>query len=142
MDMVSNMEIKNPDEQIKLNGKIAKFPKNTKAVTALKFLETIKINPNKIWYIIVENQENELKLVKYNRTKGVDLLEYTLKLKEHYRIKYKGSNKLLEVIEKIEVIGEQDFSVIKNIPNVFVDESKKLTLLSKIMSDLIKLLAD
>ena len=140
--MVSNMEIKNPDEQIKLNGKIAKFPKNTKAVTALKFLETIKINPNKIWYIIVENQENELKLVKYNRTKGVDLLEYTLKLKEHYRIKYKGSNKLLEVIEKIEVIGEQDFSVIKNIPNVFVDESKKLTLLSKIMSDLIKLLAD
>src|ERR1035437_8611287 len=139
MDMVSNMEIKNPDEQIKLNGKIAKFPKNTKAVTALKFLETIKINPNKIWYIIVENQENELKLVKYNRTKGVDLLEYTLKLKEHYRIKYKGSNKLLEVIEKIEVIGEQDFSVIRNIPNVFVDESKKLTLLSKIMSDLIKL---
>jgi hypothetical protein len=140
--MANNMEIKNPDEQIKLNGKIAKFPKNTKAVIALKFLETIKINPNKIWYIIVENQENELKLVKYNRTKGVDLLEYTLKLKEHYRIKYKGSNKLLEVIEKIEVIGEQDFSVIRNIPNVFVDESKKLTLLSKIMSDLIKLLAD
>ncbi len=139
---MENNETKNPENQIKLKGKIAKFPKNTKAVTALKFLEKIKINPNKIWYIIVENQENELKLVKYNRTKGVDLLVYTTELKNHYKIKYKGDAALVQLIENIEVIGEEDFSVIKNIPNVFIDESNKLTLLSKMTSDLIKLLAD
>lgn len=130
------------NEKISVTGKIAKFPKNTKAFTALKYLEQIKINPNKIWYIIIENQENELKLVKYNRSKGVDLLEYTLDLKNFYRKKYKNEPSIISLIENIEVTGEQDFSVIKNIPNIMVDEDKKLVLLSKIASDLIKLLAD
>lgn len=129
-------------ETVNLTGKIAKFPKNTKAYDALKFLEKVKINPNKIWYIIVENQDSELKLVKYNRAKGVDLLEYTLELKNHYRIKYKNDNSMLSKIENIEVIGEHDFSIIKNIPDITIDEINGLNLLSKITSDLIKLLAD
>lgn len=129
-------------ETVNLTGKIAKFPKNTKAYDALKFLEKVKINPNKIWYIIVENQDSELKLVKYNRAKGVDLLEYTLELKNHYRIKYKNDNCMLSKIENIEVIGEHDFSIIKNIPNIIIDDINGLNLLSKITSDLIKLLAD
>lgn len=134
--------MENKDNQINFVGKIAKFPKNTKAFTALQYLEKVKINPNKIWYIIIENQDTELKLVKYNRSKGVDLLEYTLELKNHYRIKYKNEPSIIEKIEAIEVIGEQDFSVIKNIPHIVIDENKKLELLSKIASDLIKLLAD
>ncbi len=137
-----DMENKSKDNQISLTGKIARFPKNVKAFTALQYLEKIRVNPNKIWYIIVENQGNELKLVKYNRAKGVDLLEYTLELKNHYRIKYKGEDAIIEAIAKIDVTGEQDFSVIKNIPALTIDESTGLTLLSKITSDLIKLLAD
>jgi hypothetical protein len=128
--------------QISLNGKIAKFPKNIKAYTALQYLEKIRVNPNKIWYIIVESQDNELKLVKYNRNKGVDLLEYTLELKNQYRIKYKNDASVMDAIDKLEVVGEQDYSVIKNIPQLVIDETSKLTLLSKITSDLIKLLAD
>jgi hypothetical protein len=138
MDMENNI-IPN---QISLNGKIAKFPKNIKAYTALQYLEKIRVNPNKIWYIIVESQDNELKLVKYNRNKGVDLLEYTLELKNQYRIKYKNDASVMDAIDKLEVVGEQDYSVIKNIPQLVIDETSKLTLLSKITSDLIKLLAD
>ncbi len=130
------------NEKIRVTGKIAKFPKNTKASIALKYLEKIKVNPNKIWYIIVENQDTELKLVKYNRSKGVDLLDYTLDLKNFYRKKYKNESNMVELIEAIEVTGEQDFSIIKNIPNIIIDETNKLSLLSKITSDLIKLLAD
>lgn len=134
-----DMENKN---QIELNGKIAKFPKGTKAFTALQYLEKVRVNPNKLWYIIVENQNNELGLVKYNRNKGVDLLEYTLELKNHYRLMFKYDENIVKSIESIEVIGEQDFSVIKNIPLIIINENTKLTLLGKITSDLIKLLAD
>lgn len=139
---MENKRPERPDNEIALTGKIAKFPKNVKAFTALQYLEKIRVNPNKIWYIIVENQGNELKLVKYNRAKGVDLLEYTLDLKNHYRVRYKNEQHVLDAIDKITVMGEQDFSVIKNIPVLVIDESTGLTLLSKITSDLIKLLAD
>jgi hypothetical protein len=133
------MESNSTNNKIELTGKVAKFPKNTKAVTALQYLEKIKVNQNKVWYVIVENQDNELKMVKYNRAKGVNLLDYCAELKAYYRIKYKN-DPILEQIETIEVIGENDFSVVKNIPDVTLESG--ITLLSKITSDLIKLLAD
>lgn len=133
------MDTENNSNKIELTGKIAKFPKNVKAVTALQYLEKIKVNQNKVWYILVENQDNELKMVKYNRTKGVNLLEYCAELKQHYRTKYKN-DPILEKIETIEVIGENDFSIIRNIPQIQLESGS--TLLSKITSDLIKLLAD
>lgn len=129
----------NNNNKIELTGRVAKFPKNTKAVDALKYLEKIKVNQNKVWYVIVENQDTELKMVKYNRTKGVNLLDYCAQLKQHYRTKY-SDNVMLEKIEMIEVIGENDFSIIKNIPEITLESG--ITLLSKITSDLIKLLAD
>jgi hypothetical protein len=36
------------NNKIEFTGKIAKFPKNTKAINALKLLEKIKVNPNKL----------------------------------------------------------------------------------------------
>lgn len=128
------------DSQIQFTGKVAKFPKATKAVKALQFLEHVKVNPNKLWYIIVEDQDNNLKMVKYNRSKGVNLLEYTAQLKTHYLIKYKSEPGMLEELDKITVEGEDEFSIIKNIPHVLLENGQ--TLISKIASDLIKLLAD
>lgn len=128
------------NNKIELTGKVAKFPNDIKAVSALKYLEKIKMNKNKLWYILVENQNNELKMVKYNRCEGVNLLDYTLELKQYYKLKYKNDLSLIENLEKIEVVGEEDFSVIKNIPNIVLENDQ--TLISKITSDLIKLLAD
>lgn len=123
-------------DKIELTGKIAKFPKNTKAVNALKFLENIKVNPKKLWYIIIESQCNELKMVKYNRNNDESLIKYTNALKQYYKDNCKD---LTNEIDKITIVGESDFSIIKNIPHVILENNK--TLLSKITEDLIKLLA-
>lgn len=128
------------ENNVELRGKIAKFPKNTKAVKALQFLEQVKVNPNKLWYIVIEDQDNQLKMVKYNRSKGVNLVEYTTELKTVYYQKYKGNGPIIEALDKIIVEGEDGFSVIKNIPHITIDGGQ--TLISKIASDLINLLAD
>jgi hypothetical protein len=128
------------NNNVELRGKVAKFPKNTKAVKALQFLEQVKINPNKLWYIVIEDQENQLKAVKYNRSKGVNLLEYTAELKSIYYKKYKGSTDITEALNMITVEGEEDFSVIRNIPEIVLENGQ--TLIAKIASDLINLLAD
>jgi len=125
---------------IKLTGKIAKFPNNTKAIKALKFLENVKVNPKKLWYIIIEDQGTDLKMVKYNRHSDVNLLEYTTELKQIYIKQYSHDSSMLESLHKISVEGELDFSIIKNIPNITLENGQ--TLISKISSDLIKLLAD
>ena len=128
------------NNNIEFTGRIAKFPKNTKAVQALQFLEKIKVNPNKLWYILVESQDTELKMVKYNRSKGVNLINYTNELKSHYITKYLNEPNIVLAINKIIVEGENDFSIIKNIPILILENGQ--TLISKITTDLIKLLAD
>lgn len=124
---------------IELTGKVAMFPKNTKATKALKFLEHVKINPNKLWYIVIEDQGTDLKMVKYNRSKGVNLLQYTMELKNYYLTKFKDDLIITEQLNNIIVVGENDFSVIKNIPQLKIGNQ---TLISKITTDLIKLLGE
>lgn len=136
--MENNNVIEN--NNVELNGKIAKFPKNTKAVKALQFLEKIKVNPNKLWYIVIEDQDNQLKTVKYNRAQGVNLLEYTNELKNVYHAKYKNNIEITEALNNMTVVGENDYSIIKNIPLILLESGQ--TLISKITSDLINLLAD
>lgn len=126
------------EENINLTGKVAKFPKNTKAVKALKFLEHVKVNPSKLWYIVIEDQGTELKTVKYNRSQGVNLVEYTKALKEYYLKTYANDVSMTESINNIVVEGENDFSLIKNIPLIILENGQ--TLISKITTDLIKLL--
>lgn len=126
------------EENINLTGKVARFPKNTKAVKALKFLEHVKVNPNKLWYIVIEDQGTELKTVKYNRSQGVNLIAYTQALKEYYLKTYVNDPLLIESINNIVVEGETDFSLIKNIPLIKLENGQ--TLISKITTDLIKLL--
>lgn len=129
----------NNTENIQMVGKVAKFPKNTKAVHALKFLENIKANPKKLWYIIIEDQDTDLKMVKYNRAQGVDLHEYTKKLKDYYITHFEEFPEISLQIENMIVEGAEDFMVIKNIPIIILENEQ--TLISKITMDLIKLLA-
>jgi hypothetical protein len=128
------------DNKINLTGKIAKFPNDVKAVTAFKYLQNIKVNPDKLWYILIENQGNELKMVKYNQKDTTSLIKYTSALKDYYFKYYENNNLILESLNKIEIVGENDFSIIKNIPNIQLNENE--TLLCKITQDLIKLLAN
>lgn len=126
------------DEKVKFYGKVAKFPKKVKASNAYNFLEKVKISKNSIWYILVEKQDNELQMVKYNYQKGVDLSNFVNELKNFYLSKYpKGSN-ISRLVENITVGGNDKFSVIQNIPQIEIEGRK---MVSRITEDLIKLLS-
>ena len=119
-------------------GKVAKFPKNTKASKAYNFLENVKVSKKSIWYIIVEKQNNELQMVKYNVKEGVDLTKFVNELKTYYTKKYGKDAKFIEAISKISVDGNDKYSMVKNIPLVEVEGKKMIT---KITEDLIRLLS-
>ena len=117
-------------------GKLAKF-KNTKASKAYNFLESVKISKKSIWYIMVE-KDNELQMVKYNYKEGVDLNKFVNELKKYYIDKNKENKLICESIDNIYIDGNNNFSSIRNIPNIEIGGKKVIT---KITEDLIKLLS-
>ncbi len=125
-------------EKVKTFGKVAKFPKNVKASKAYNFLENVKVSKKSIWYIMVERDENELQMVKYNYNEGVDLGKFVGDLKTYYLNKYKGNKTICEAISKINVDGNDKYSMVRGISPVEVDGKKLIT---KITEDLIKLLS-
>jgi hypothetical protein len=119
-------------------GKVAKFPKNTKASKAYNFLENVKVSKKSIWYIMVEKQDDELQMVKYNYKEGVDLGKFVNELKTYYMKKYSNEPKVCNLIESIKVDGNDKYSMIKNIPLVTIEGRKMISIITE---DLIKLLS-
>ncbi len=133
-----DMEEKTHEGKVDFTGKVAKFPKNTKASKAYNFLENVKVSKKSIWYIMVEKQDNELQMVKYNYKEGVDLSKFVNELKSYYTKKYGKDIKFMEAISKIKVDGNDKYSMVKNIPLIEVEGKKMIT---RITEDLIKLLS-
>jgi len=124
--------------KVHLYGKVAKFPKNTKANKAYSFLEGIKIPKNKLWYFIIEKElkdsDNEdLQIIKYNNQNGVDCAKFVEQLKKYYET----DKDICEHIKNLEITGNDKFSIIKNIPNIDINGKKFISILTE---DLIKLL--
>jgi len=111
------------EKNVNLYGKVAQFPKNTKAQKAYNFLENIKVSKKKLWYILIEKEENnELQCIKYNNKMGVDLRQFVEQMKDYY----KQDDELYEHISKLTIDGNDKFSIIRNIPDVKV-KGKKFT---------------
>jgi hypothetical protein len=87
---------------------------------------------------MVEKQDNELQMVKYNYKEGVDLSKFVNELKTYYTKKYGKDVKVIEAISKISVDGNDKYSMVKNIPLLEVEGKKMIT---KITEDLIRLLS-
>ena len=121
------------EKDVNFIGKVAKFPKNTKAKNAYQFLENIKVSKKKLWYILIEKDNNGLQIVKYNNKLGYDLNKFVNEMKNYYAKNEKISGYISELV----IDGEDKFSVIRNIPDVEIDGQK---LISIIAGDLIKLL--
>lgn len=124
-------------------GRIAKFPSGTKASKAFNWMNNLKdpkLAKKDIWYLMVEKQDNELQMIKYQQKQGVNLTKFITDLKTYYIDKYKDNAVIVENITKIELGGdtEGNISAIKNIPNIKVDGNRKL--IHKITEDLVKLL--
>jgi len=129
---------KTHEGKVETFGKVAKFPKNVKASKAYNFMENVKISKKSIWYIMVESQDSELQLVKYNHKEGVDLNKFVNELKSYYINKNKGNKLICEAVSKIGVDGNDKYSKITNISKRKVDNK---LLITKITEDLIKLLS-
>ena len=125
-------------KKVEFIGKVAKLPKGVKAANGYNFLESIKISKSSIWYLMVERQDNELQMVKYNHKQGVDLNKFITGLKKYYSEKYNTNAQILEMIDNIVIDGNDKFSMIKNIPTIEL-EGKKM--ISRITEDLIRLLS-
>ena len=128
----------NESDKVNFYGKVAKFPKKTKASKAYNFLENVKISKNSIWYILIEKQDNELQMVKYNHKEGVDLNKFVNELKSYYITKNRGNKAICEAVAKIGVDGNDKYSKITNISKIKIDNK---LLITKITEDLIKLLS-
>jgi hypothetical protein len=124
------------EEKQKVNfyGKVAKFPKNVKAKNAYNFLENIKANKKKLWYILIEKDENQLQCIKYNNKMGVNLKLFVEQLKEYH----KKDKVLNEHIQNLTIEGNDKFSIIKNIPDVEIKPGKKM--IAFLTEELIELL--
>jgi len=118
---------------IRIFGKVALMPKNVKASHAFNFLEKIKISKQKLWYILIEKQDDELQMIKYNNKSGYNLMILIENLKNYYEV----DDNMKEYIDKIEIDGNDKFSIIKNIPNIEIKGKKLISILTE---DLIKLL--
>ncbi len=129
---------KTHESKVDFTGKVAKFPKNTKASKAYNFLENVKVSKKSIWYLMIEKQDNELQMVKYNYKEGVDLTKFVNELKAYYTKKYTNEPKIQKLVESIYVDGNDKYSMVKNIPSVTLDGKKMIT---KITEDLIRLLS-
>ena len=122
------------NEKVNFYGKVARMPKNVKAQNAYNFLENIKVSKKKLWYILIEKDENELQCIKYNNKMGVNLKEFVEQIKEYH----KKDSQLFEYIEKLTIEGNDKFSIIKNIPDVDVKPGKKM--ITFLTEELIQLL--
>lgn len=128
------MEDKDKDNLIHFHGKLAKMPKNTKAKSAYTFLENIKVSKSKLWYILIEKDENEIQCIKYNNKMGVNLRVFVEQLKEYHQ----KDTELFERIQELKIEGNDKFSIIKNIPDIEVKDGKKM--ITFLTEELIQLL--
>jgi hypothetical protein len=128
----------NEKKKVDMIGKVAKFPRGVKASKGYNFLESVKISKKSIWYLMIEKQENELQMVKYNVKEGVDLNKFVTELKGYYLKKYTKDKKVCKLIEGLMVDGNDKYSMVKNIPLITIDGRKMITIITE---DLIKLLS-
>jgi hypothetical protein len=121
------------DDKVKFFNKVAKFPKNVKAKNAYNFLENIKISKKKLWYFIIErdnvseSQNSDLLVLKYNTLEGLDCSLFLNKLKEYYQ----QNEDFINIINNLIIEGNEKFSIIRNIPNVTINNIKVITIISE-----------
>lgn len=129
----------NKKKKVEIYGKIAKFPKDTKASEAYSFIDKnkdIKVKST-IWYMLIEKQSDKLQMVRFDLKKGVNMNAFVTDLKKYYIDRYKDNTQIVEAFNALEVCGTDKFSTISNIQQIDVDGKKLIT---RIVEDLVKLL--
>lgn len=107
----------NFNETIKVIGKIIQFSSNLKLNEVIDFLAKRGIDKEKCWYFITE-KNNELHLIR-NNDLGFKLQPFVLSF-----INLKIKDKLTESKDQIKIIGNNQFSIVSNIPQELYETVK------------------
>lgn len=125
---------KNPEnnnftnETIKLIGRIVHFSEKLKLDDVIKVLQNKGIDKEKCWYFITEKNNNELHIIR-NNDKGFQIQPFVISF-----IDLKIKNIINEATNQINIKGNNNFSIISNIPNNLYEQIKNglIALLSQI----------
>ena len=120
-------------ENFEFFGKVVSFPSQVKPSVSIVLLENNNISKDKLHYIISRQTEDTLVVLKYNEKAEMKLTEFVNTLMNYY----KKNEELKVPFSKIVVEGTDQFSIIKNIPNINFGDRKLIQVLN---DDLIKLL--
>jgi hypothetical protein len=124
--------------ELKLKGKVASF-KGARTKDAFAFLQTIKTKSDRLWYVLIEKDENGFSALRYNTKASVRLKDFIEGLKGYYTNKYSLNVQLCERIKSIRVIGEDRFVTVENIP---FDNIEGVSFMSIMMKDITELLSN
>ncbi|MCK9446046.1 hypothetical protein M0Q50_04050 [bacterium] len=125
-------ETKESMDDVIFEGKIAKFPNNSKPSKSIILLENNKISKDKLHFIISE-QTDSIILYKYNNDSKYKLNEFVNTFIDCHQTNPKISKLFLGITNE----GTEHYAMIKNIPDIKLGEKKLINLIS---DDLIKLL--
>lgn len=128
------------DKSINIYGKVAAFPEPIKPSTAYKYLEHVKINKDKLWYMLIQQQSDVLQMIKYNVKTDIVLEQFGLDLIKFYKEEYGDRPEVLEKLNQITVSGQPEFLTFENIDSQYSFDGKKL--ITRLVEDLIRLLKD
>ena len=131
------------EKNIQIIGNVAKFPKDVDSSTAYSYMKNLKnpkLNKKDVWYLMVEKQNNELQMIRFQQKEGMlDLGQFVDGLKKFYINKYKKNEKIVSYLEKMEVGKDKHGLIagIRNIPNIKIGDKKMIQIVTE---DLIKIL--
>jgi hypothetical protein len=120
---------------LNFNGKVVKFLDNFKPSLAYSILESNNYSKDDIHFMIIEQTDESLLILKYNEKHDLKLKEFIDNLISYYR----RNSSLNELFSSIEVEGNDTFSIIKNIPTGYLNGN---TVIKTLNDDLMKLLKD
>jgi hypothetical protein len=116
-DNKKNPENTNFNETVKVIGKITQFSSNLKLSEVIDFLAKKGIDKEKCWYFITE-KNGELHLIR-NNDLGFKMQPFVLSF-----VDLKIKNKLTESKEQIKIVGNNQFSIVSNIPQELYETVK------------------
>jgi hypothetical protein len=125
---------KNPEntnftnETIRLIGKIVYFSEKLKLDDVINILAKKGIDKEKCWYFITEKNNNEIHIIR-NNDKGYQIQPFVISF-----IDLKIKNQINEAVNQIKIKGNNNFSIISDIPNNLYEQIKNglIALLSQI----------
>ena len=121
-------------DMFNFNGKIVSMGSSIKPSVSIVMLENKNVSKDKLHYIISKPTKETLVVLKYNENAEIKLTEFMNSLLNFY----KTNDKIKKEFEKINIDGTEQFSIIKDIPDISFNNKKIIDILNENIIKLLK----